>query len=71
MRAIIAALSTGNWPVAVSAESMSASAPSMTAFATSLASARVGRSEETIDSSICVATMTGFARSRARAMIAF
>lgn len=35
--------STGNWPLAVSPDSMMQSAPSSTAFATSLVSARVGR----------------------------
>lgn len=34
--------------------------PSSIAFATSEHSARVARGEETIDSSICVAHMTGF-----------
>ena len=47
-------------------ESMIASAPSKTAFATSLASARVGRGDEIIDSSIWVATIEGIPRSRAR-----
>ena len=45
--------------MAVSAESMTASAPSNTAAATSLASARVGRVDSTIDCSISVATITG------------
>ena len=38
---------------------MTASAPSKTAVATSAASARVGDGVSIIDSSICVATMTG------------
>ena len=36
------------------------SVPSKMALATSVASARVGSRLETIDSSICVAVMTGF-----------
>ena len=51
--------SRGNLPPAVSPLSMTASAPSSTAFATSEHSARVGRGFDVIDSSICVATMTG------------
>jgi hypothetical protein len=43
---------------------MTASAPSSTALATSDASARVGRAFSIIESSIWVATMTGFACSR-------
>ena len=46
-------------PTAVSAESITASVPSRIAFATSEASARVGRGAWTIDSSIWVAVMTG------------
>ena len=45
---------------------MIASAPSNTALATSLASARVGRGASIIDSSICVATIVGTPRSSAR-----
>ena len=71
MRSIMRTLSAGYRPVAVSAESMRASAPSRVAFATSLASARVGRSELTIDSSIWVATITGFPCRRHRTMISF
>mmetsp|Transcript_7845 Transcript_7845/g.35071 ORF Transcript_7845/g.35071 Transcript_7845/m.35071 type:complete len:232 (+) Transcript_7845:2527-3222(+) len=51
--------STGNAPAAVSPESITQSVPSRTAFATSVASARVGRGFFTIDSSICVAVTTG------------
>ena len=40
------------------------SAPSFTALATSLISARVGTGDSIIDSSICVATMTGFPADR-------
>ena len=43
--------------MAVSAESITASAPSRTALATSLTSARVGCGETIMLSSICVATM--------------
>ena len=59
MRAIICATSDGCAPVAVSCESITASVPSKTAVATSLASARVGRVAVTIDWSISVATITG------------
>ena len=52
--------------MAVSPDSMIASAPSKIAFATSEASARVGRGESIIDSSIWVATMVGTPRSSAR-----
>ena len=57
--------------MAVSAESMIADVPSRTAFATSLASARVGSACSIIDSSICVAVITGFPASRQRRMIRF
>ena len=50
---------------------MTASAPSRTAFATSEVSARVGTGLEIIDSSICVATMTGFAMRRASSTARF
>ena len=50
----------GYFPIVVSAESMIASAFSLTALATSETSARVGSGELIIDSSICVATITGF-----------
>ena len=58
-------------PMAVSAESITADVPSRIAFATSLASARVGSACSTIDSSICVAVITGFPASRQRRMIRF
>ena len=45
--------------MADSAESMTQSVPSRMAFATSVASARVGKRLLAIDSSICVAVMTG------------
>ena len=44
---------------------MIASAPSRTADATSVASARVGRGDRIIDSSICVATITGLSETLA------
>src|SRR5437899_2534362 len=50
---------------------MAAEVPSRIAFATSLASARVGSGECTIVSSICVAVITGFPRSSAFWMIRF
>jgi hypothetical protein len=56
----------GYSPTAVSPESITADVPSRIAFATSLASARVGSGECTIVSSICVAVITGFPRSSAR-----
>ena len=56
-RAIIATASTGYWPTAVSWESITASVPSRIALATSVTSARVGRAEVTIESSIWVAVI--------------
>ena len=58
---------TGNFPTAVSPDSMIASAPPSTAPAASLTSARVGRGSSRIDSSTCVATMTGTPRAARRA----
>src|SRR3546814_10474211 len=55
IESIIVTASTGQAPAAVSADSMIASAPSYTAVATSLTSARVGDGETIIDSSFCVA----------------
>ena len=57
--------------MAVSADSMTASAPSKIAVATSETSARVGRRCVTIDSSIWVATITGTLAPRACRMISF
>ena len=57
--AIIATASTGYWPTALSWESMTASVPSRIALATSATSARVGREEVIIESSICVAVIDG------------
>ena len=62
--AIVLTVSTGYLPTEVSPESITASVPSSTALATSEASARVGREFSIIESSIWVATMTGFAFSR-------
>ena len=50
---MMATASRGKAPLAVSPESITASVPSSTAFATSEHSARVGRGFEIIDSSIC------------------
>ena len=71
MRAIISTASRGNLPTALSPESMTASVPSKMALATSLASARVGRGFSVMDSSICVAVMTGLRKSSARRMTCF
>ena len=69
IRFMVRTVSTGYLPFAVSAESITASAPANTAVETSEASARVGRGWETIDSSICVATITGLALLRALSMM--
>ncbi len=58
-RLIICTAPTGSCPTAVSSDSITASVPSSTAFATSVTSARVGSGLDTIDTSICVAVMTG------------
>ena len=71
MRLIILTAPTGYFPTAVSPESITASEPSSTALATSLASARVGDGFVIIDSSICVAVITGFLRLAASPMILF
>ena len=71
MRAIVATVSIGYSPTLVSPDSITASAPSSTALATSEASARVGRGAVIIDSSIWVATMTGLALRRAVSMTCF
>ena len=71
IRAIVVTVWMGYSPTLVSPDSITASAPSSTALATSDASARVGRGDEIIDSSIWVATMTGLALRRARSMICF
>ena len=58
-RLIICTAPTGSWPTAVSSDSITASVPSSTALATSVTSARVGSGLVTIDTSICVAVITG------------
>jgi hypothetical protein len=63
--------STAWVPIAVSAESMTASVPSKTALATSDASARVGRLLVTMLSSISVAVTTGTPAKLAAVMIRF
>mmetsp|Transcript_440 Transcript_440/g.1564 ORF Transcript_440/g.1564 Transcript_440/m.1564 type:complete len:288 (-) Transcript_440:805-1668(-) len=55
--------SNGYFPAAVSPDSMTQSVPSMTALATSVASALVGLGAPVMDSNICVAVMTGFPAS--------
>ena len=57
--ASMATASTGYFPMADSPESITQSVPSKIALATSVDSARVGRRLPVIDSSICVAVMTG------------
>ena len=57
---IVRIAASGHRPLAISPESITASAPSVTALATSETSARVGRGLVTMDSSICVAQITGF-----------
>ena len=68
---IMLTASRGYLPMAVSAESMTASVPSKMALATSLASARVGRGFSIIDSSIWVAVITGLRQSAARRITCF
>ncbi len=68
-RFIICTAPSGSWPTAVSSDSMTASVPSITAFATSVTSARVEAGSSTIDINICVAVITGQpARFAARMM---
>ena len=61
----------GSRPMAVSSESITASVPSSTALATSVTSARVGMGFCTMDTSICVAVMTGRPARLAALMIRF
>ncbi|CAM5280500.1 hypothetical protein SALBM311S_06672 [Streptomyces alboniger] len=61
---IVFTVSIGYAPTLDSADSMTASAPSRIALATSEASARVGRESVIIDSIIWVATITGLALRR-------
>ena len=69
--AIISIAPTGCAPTAVSCESITASVPSRIALATSATSARVGREEVTIESSICVAVIDGRASEPASAISCF
>ena len=62
---------SGLVPIAVSPESMTADAPSMTAPAISATSDFFGNGWVTIECSISVATMTGFARLLPSSMICF
>mmetsp|Transcript_60416 Transcript_60416/g.134648 ORF Transcript_60416/g.134648 Transcript_60416/m.134648 type:complete len:204 (+) Transcript_60416:958-1569(+) len=71
VRDMISTAARGKEPLAVSPESMTASAPSRTAFATSEHSARVGRGLVIIDSSICVATTHGLPALRHLTIISF
>ena len=71
MAAMASTARTGYCPTAVSAESITASLPSMTALATSVTSARVGRGEAVIDSSISVAVMEMPPAALVAAMISF
>src|SRR5215218_5834981 len=71
MAAIIATAPTGYWPTALSCDSITASVPSRIALATSATSARVGREEATIESSICVAVIEGRASAPASAITCF
>ena len=68
---IISTVSTGYLPAAVSAEVITASVPSKTAFATSDTSARVGTAFCIIDSIICVAVMTNLSEARAIRIMRF
>ena len=69
--AMAATARSGNFPAAVSAESMTASVPSMTAFATSETSALVGWGFSIMDSIICVAVITTLLRIRAKRISRF
>ena len=69
--AIWRTVSNGYAPIAVSAEHITASVPSNTAFATSLTSARVGTGLVIMLSIICVAVMLKRPISRARRIMRF
>src|SRR5476649_2393209 len=71
MRCIASIVSTGYFPLADSAESITASVPSSTALATSETSARVGIGLEIIDSIIWVAVIVSLLFSRAMRIIRF
>ena len=68
---MVATASAGYCPAADSADSITASAPSKIAVATSETSARVGTGLEIIDSSIWVATTTGLPARREVRVICF
>ena len=69
--AMAVTVSTGYLPVAVSADSITASVPSSTALATSEISARVGTGASIIDSIICVAVMATLFRLLAMRIMRF
>src|ERR1700674_2799660 len=71
MRFMVATASTGYCPAADSGDSMTASAPSKIAVATSDTSARVGTGLVIMDSSIWVATTTGLPARRDSRVICF
>src|SRR5690625_6653049 len=74
LRQILSITSTaaiGYFPAAVSPDSITASVPSSTALATSELSARVGRGLTIIESSICVAVITGLPAIRDFLIIRF
>ena len=71
MSAIVFTASTGYFPPAVSPLSITASVPSKTAFETSVSSARVGRGFKIMESSICVAVITGLPAFLQHRIIAF
>ena len=60
IRPDVSTVCIGNAPTDVSPLSITASAPSITEFATSFTSAREGVKLSIMDSIICVATITGF-----------
>mmetsp|Transcript_30650 Transcript_30650/g.82006 ORF Transcript_30650/g.82006 Transcript_30650/m.82006 type:complete len:212 (+) Transcript_30650:821-1456(+) len=68
---IVATAVSGKLPFAVSPDNITQSVPSITAFATSVISARVGSGFFTIDSSICVAVITNFPAMLHLVMIIF
>ena len=68
---MVATALTGSRPIAVSAESITADEPSKIALATSDTSARVGEGDVIIDSSICVAVITGRPSAMQSRMIRF
>ena len=69
--AIALIVCTGYIPAADSAESMTASVPSNTAFATSLTTPRVGTGALIIDSIICVAVIVNLSASSASLIMRF